>query len=84
MSDMTGGSANADVMVTWVKDYEGPIINACAGGKHRGPYPPFTAFANSDPETEVIDDNEVRTRYERLMEYATNVLGEKIQLHFVD
>lgn len=75
----------ADAMVIWVKDYEGPITNACAGGEHRGPYPLFTAFAHSGPEGgEVIDDNEVRTRYERLMEYATNVLEEKIQLHFID
>lgn len=63
---------------------QGLIINACAGGEHRGPYPLFTAFAHSDPQIEVINDNEVRTRYERLMEYTTNVLEEKIQLHFID
>lgn len=74
----------ADTMVVWGKKFEAPMINACEGGERRGPYPVFTAFAHSDPKAEVIDDNEVRTRYERLMRYASSVMREETQLHFVD
>lgn len=74
----------ANIVAEWSTKFNDQMNNVCAGGVWRGPYPVFTAFANSDPTCEVIDDNEVRTRYERLYQYAADVLTDKIRLRFVN